>query len=158
MQVSVVPTPWDDPDSVRLRAAQRAELDLRYGSPQYDSYLEHKARVAIEEHPGVFVEALARRLLVTTVDLHTLGGLAVILEPLLFILGVLVAVLTRRRFARQHLMLAAVPVATILPYLLLHVEARYILPASWVYLVWVALGVDLLLERRHAALERVAAV
>lgn len=29
--VDVVPVPWDDPDAVRLREAQRIEIDGRYG-------------------------------------------------------------------------------------------------------------------------------
>ena len=137
-------------DQITEEQVHRARPQLVYGTPAYDSYLQHKALKAIGEHPGVFVHAVARRLLVTTVDLHTLGGLLSIVEPLLFILGLLAAMLTRRRFPREHMMLAAVPAATILPYLLLHVEGRYILPASFVYLIWAALGLDLLLERRGA--------
>jgi 4-amino-4-deoxy-L-arabinose transferase-like glycosyltransferase len=137
-------------DQITEEQVHSVRPQLAYATPAYDSYLKHRAVVAIREHPGVFAHAVARRLLVTTIALHTLGGPLIPLEPLLFVLGVLTAVLTWRRFARQHLLLAAVPVATILPYLLLHVEARYILPASFVYLIWTALGLDLLLARRRA--------
>lgn len=134
-------------DQVTLTQVHEARPDLVYGTPAYDSYLEHKAITAIRQHPGVMLHAVARRLWVTTVDLHTLGWPWGLLEIALFVFAVLVAILTRRRYARQHLLLLAVPVATILPYLALHVEARYILPASFVYLIWVGLGVDLALGR-----------
>jgi putative acetyltransferase len=33
---AIQPRPWDDPDGVALRAAQRAELDARYGSDDHE--------------------------------------------------------------------------------------------------------------------------
>jgi hypothetical protein len=69
-------------------------------------------------------------------------------EPILFLLAVAAAIWTRRRFAEQHVLLASVVVATIAPYLVLHVEPRYVLPASFVYLIWLAVGIDLVAERR----------
>jgi O-antigen/teichoic acid export membrane protein len=134
-------------DQVTLQQVHRVHPGLVYGTPAYDAYLEHKAISAIENHPLVMLHAIARRILVTTVDLNTLGGSLGILEPLLFIFAVFVAVITRRRYRDQHALLAAVPIATILPYLLLHVEGRYVLPASFVYLIWAGLGVDLAYER-----------
>ena len=138
-------------DRATARQVAREEPDLVYGTPEYDDYLRDKATDAIADHPGHFAEVVARRAFVTTVGLHNLSLPAGILEPLLFLLAVFVAVLTRRRYARQHLFLAAVPIATVLPYLVLHVEPRYVLPASFVYLLWVALGIDLALERRRLA-------
>ncbi len=35
-QVTVEPQPWDAADAVRLRAAQRAELDARYGNDDHE--------------------------------------------------------------------------------------------------------------------------
>ena len=137
-------------DQVTLNQVHAVRPDLVYGSPAYDSYLEHKAVTAIREHPGVMLHAVARRVAITTFGLHTLPGALGILEPILFVLAVLIAVLTRHRFGRENLLLAAVPIATILPYLLLHVEGRYVLPASFVYLIWVGLGVDLAYERMAA--------
>jgi 4-amino-4-deoxy-L-arabinose transferase-like glycosyltransferase len=137
-------------DQITAQQVHRVRPQLVYGTPAYDSYLEHKAIVAIGDHPGVFAHAVLRRILVSTIDLHSLGGPLIVVEPLLFVLGILAAALTWRRRRREHVLLAAVPVATILPYLFLHVEARYILPASFVYLIWAALGLDLLLERRRA--------
>jgi 4-amino-4-deoxy-L-arabinose transferase-like glycosyltransferase len=146
-------------DQVTLAQVHKLRPDLVYGTPGYDSYLEHKALTAIRQHPTVMLHAIARRAVVTTVDLHTLGWPWGLLEVLLFVLAVLVAVFTRHRFASQHLLLLAVPVATILPYLLLHVEPRYVLPASFVYLIWAGLGVDLAVagELRHAPRSAAAA-
>ena len=83
-----------------------------------------------------------------TVGLHNLALPLGVFEPLLFVLAVLAAIWTRRRFGESHLLLASVVVATLAPYLLLHVEPRYVLPASFVYLIWLALGIDLIAERR----------
>jgi 4-amino-4-deoxy-L-arabinose transferase-like glycosyltransferase len=134
-------------DQTTLAQVHTVRPGLVYGTPAYDSYLEQKALTAIKDHPFVMLHAVARRVLVTTIDLHTLAWPSGIGEVLIFLLAVSVAVATRHRYPRQHLVLVAVPVATILPYLVLHVEARYILPAVFVYLIWVALGLDLALER-----------
>ncbi|TDC65961.1 GNAT family N-acetyltransferase [Micromonospora sp. KC207] len=36
MNVTITPEPWDAPDAARLRAAQRAELDARYGNDDHE--------------------------------------------------------------------------------------------------------------------------
>jgi GNAT superfamily N-acetyltransferase len=36
MRWTITPTPFDDPDAARLRAAQRRELDERYGSDDHE--------------------------------------------------------------------------------------------------------------------------
>lgn len=135
-------------DQVTARQVHREEPDLVYGTPEYDDHLRDKALDAIEEHPGHFAKVVARRAAVTTVALHNLSLPLGLPEPLLFVLAAGVAIATWRRFAREHAFLAAIVVATLLPYLVLHVEPRYMLPASFAYLIWVALGADLLLERR----------
>jgi 4-amino-4-deoxy-L-arabinose transferase-like glycosyltransferase len=137
-------------DQVTERQVAREDPTLVYGTPEYDDHLRDKATDAIREHPEHFAKVVARRAVVTTIALHNLSLPLGLAEPLLFLLAVGVAVLTWRRFPRQHAFLAAIPVATLLPYLLLHVEPRYMLPASFVYMIWAALGVDLLLERRRA--------
>ena len=78
-----------------------------------------------------------------------LAVLAQLFEPLLFLLAMLVVALTWRRYRRQHLLLLSIPVATMLPYIALHIEARYLIPHEFAYLILVALGADLLLERRR---------
>jgi O-antigen ligase len=55
---------------------------------------------------------------------------------------------TWRRFWRRHLLLVAIPVATIVPYLFLHVEPRYVLPASFVYMILFGVGADSALNGR----------
>lgn len=133
-------------DQVTAAQVKQEDPKLVYGTPQYDDHLKTKAEDAIRDHPGHFAKVVARRAVLTTVGLRNLDFP---LEPILFVLAVGVAIITRRRFAQQHLLLAAIPIATALPYLVLHVEPRYMLPASFVYLIWVALGADLLLERRR---------
>ncbi len=135
-------------DQATARQVAREDPSLVYGTPEYDDHLREKAIDAIGDHPGHFAKVVARRAFVTTVGLHSLSLPVGILEPLLFLVAVAIAVATWRRYSRQHTFLAAVPVATGLPYLVLHVEPRYMLPASFVYLIWVGLGIDLLLARR----------
>ena len=69
-------------------------------------------------------------------------------EPLLFLIAILTAALTWRRHWRRHLLLAAVVVSTIAPYIVLHVESRFALPASFAYMILAGLGADLVLSRR----------
>jgi hypothetical protein len=135
----------DDQATARQVALRRP--DLRYGTPAYDAYLQHWALTAIRDHPFFFARVMAHRMFDSTVWLRNLQWPYGIVEPLLFIFAVAVVIVTRRRFLRQHLLLAAVPIATLAPYLVLHVEPRYILPGSFVYLIWAALGADLVWER-----------
>jgi len=69
-------------------------------------------------------------------------------EPLLFLIAVLTAAITWRRYWRRHLPLAAVVVATLAPYIVLHVEPRFALPASFAYMILAGLGADLVLSKR----------
>jgi 4-amino-4-deoxy-L-arabinose transferase-like glycosyltransferase len=138
-------------DQATARQVAKEDPSLEYGTPEYDDHLRDKAEDAIRDHPGHFAKVVARRAFVTTVGLHNLSLPVGLLEPLLFVLAVGIAAATWRRYPRQHTFLAAVPLATALPYLVLHVEPRYMLPASFVYLIWLALGVDLAIERRRAA-------
>ncbi|HEX7291848.1 MAG TPA: glycosyltransferase family 39 protein [Conexibacter sp.] len=71
-------------------------------------------------------------------------------EPLLLLAGIATALVTRRRWGSRHLLLLAIPLATGLPYLFLHFEPRYLLPASFVWMALAALGADLALERVQA--------
>jgi 4-amino-4-deoxy-L-arabinose transferase-like glycosyltransferase len=73
--------------------------------------------------------------------------LVTVWEPLLFLAGVATVVATRKRWWRMHLLLLAVPVGTLLPYVFLHLEPRYLLPASFVWIVLATLGADLVLDR-----------
>jgi 4-amino-4-deoxy-L-arabinose transferase-like glycosyltransferase len=137
-------------DDQTARQVARMRPDLHYGTPAYDAYLEDKATSAIVDHPDHFARVVARRAFITTVGLRNLAMPIGIVEPILFVLAVAAAIWTRRRFAESHVLLASVIVATIAPYLVLHVEPRYVLPASFVYLIWLAVGIDLAAERRAA--------
>jgi 4-amino-4-deoxy-L-arabinose transferase-like glycosyltransferase len=150
--------------------------DLVYGTPAYDDFLLSWATRAIKNHPGFYAKLVGWRFVSSTALLRNTDwagsiltpaqtglGLAsyirhrfkdllvLMLEPLLFLASAATVIVTRRRFARSHLIAGAIIVATLLPYLFLHVEPRYLLPASFAYLLWTALGLDLLVERGKAA-------
>jgi hypothetical protein len=160
-------------DAATERQVSAVRPKLVYGTPAYDELLQSWARHAIEDNPGFYVKLGAWRAVKATLLLrntdwvgsvpslsqgsagvfdyaigHPGDLFALALEPLLFLISVLVAFSTRRRLGRSHLLLVAVIAATLLPYLFLHFEPRYVLPASFAYLLWIALGVDLLMERR----------
>jgi hypothetical protein len=137
-------------DGLTAQQVARVRPDLHYGTPAYDAYLEDQATSAIADHPDHFARVVARRAFITTIGLRNLAMPFGIVEPILFVLAVAAAIWTRRRFAESHVLLASVIAATIAPYLVLHVEPRYVLPASFVYLIWLAVGIDLLAERRAA--------
>lgn len=159
-------------DAGTFQQVHAVRPDLVYGTPAYDSFLESWAIRAIRNHPGFYIKLMGKRFIDSTALLRNtewVGAalspaqsglglisyirqrptnfLAFLLEPLLFAAAIVTILATRRRFGRSHLFLIAVVVATLFPYLFLHVEPRYILPASFAYLVWTALGIDLLSER-----------
>jgi 4-amino-4-deoxy-L-arabinose transferase-like glycosyltransferase len=68
-------------------------------------------------------------------------------EPLLLLSALIVAIATRRRWPREHLLLAAVVAGTALPFLALHLEAQYLVPGEFAYIILTALGIDLVAER-----------
>jgi 4-amino-4-deoxy-L-arabinose transferase-like glycosyltransferase len=151
----------------------RERPDLTVESPAWDSFLEHKAIHAIEQHPLFYGELLVYRTVLATlwsfnpswmhrgvvsVTAYKAGPFAFaierplnlledILEPVVFLLAMLSLGLTWRRWRKAHIVLIAVVLATILPYISLLVEPRYILPAAFAYLIWIGLGADLLAER-----------
>lgn len=158
-------------DAATYQQVHAVAPNLVYGSPAYDSFLYGWAKHAIRTHPGFYAKLVVRRLVNNTALLrnsdwagtivppnqsglgifgyarHHFGDLLIIaIEPLLFLLSAITIVITRRRFGRAHLIAGSVVAATLLPYLLLHVEARYLLPASFVYLIWTALGIDLFVD------------
>jgi hypothetical protein len=124
--------------------------DLVYGTPAYDALLESWAIGAIKQHPGFYAKLVGKRLLDSTVLLRNRDWsqniVSELLEPLLLGISLLTVLFTRRRFGRSHLILLAVIVATIVPYLFLHFEPRYVLPASFAYLLWTALGAAIVAE------------
>jgi 4-amino-4-deoxy-L-arabinose transferase-like glycosyltransferase len=155
----------------RLVAQERPALVVE--SPAWDSFLEHKAISAIEQHPLFFAEVLAHRTALATVLSYNpnwmhrgtaspvgyKGGplafavdrpfdlLQDSLEPAVFLLAMLSVGLTWRRWSKGHVVLIVVVLSTIVPYLLSLIEPRYIIPAAVAYLIWIAVGIDLLAER-----------
>jgi 4-amino-4-deoxy-L-arabinose transferase-like glycosyltransferase len=133
-------------------------------TPAWDSDIKEYVIRAIEQHPLWYLELLARRTAVATVwpiymgwlhfpsavehPLATLkGAIAYTIEPAVFILAMLGLALTRRRWREQHAILLALVLAVLLPYLAVHVEDRYLLPAVPAYMIWIGLGADRLIER-----------
>ena len=159
---------------------KRGHPGLAVESPAWDSVLEHKAISVIEQHPLFYGELLAYRALLATVRTfnpswmrqgatspfsYSAGPLRfaidrpfnllkVLLEPAIFVMAMLTIILTWRRRRHAHLVLVTVVLATIVPYIFLLVTPRYIIPASFAYLCWVGLGVDLLIERLTARWRR----
>ncbi len=154
-----------------------AEMHHRWRlTPAWDSYFKPYVIRAIEQHPLAYLEVLVHRLAMATVlateftdsdwmhrgagdVLSYRGGLpgAVVdrpfqvledaLEPLVFLLAMLSLGFTWRRWKKQNTTLVALILCVLLPYIAVHVEGRYLLPAVFAYFIWIGLGVDLLIER-----------
>ena len=137
---------------------------LVYGSPAYDSFLMSWGTRAVRQHPGFYLRLVATRLVKSTVLLQNTDWTGTTpaptptgaLEPILFVISFFTVVVTRRRFGRSHAILVAVVVATILPYLFLHFEPRYVLPASFAYLLWTGLAIDLSIARLQRRMSKSA--
>src|SRR4029077_8075417 len=152
---------------------RRERPGLAVESPAWDSFLEHKAIQAIEHHPLFYVNLLAYRTTLATLRSYSptwmrrgaaspIGykpGLLAFaagrpfdlledsLEPAVFLLAMLSLGFTWRRWIRSHVVLITVVPATIVPYIPLLIDHRYLLPAAFAYLIWIALAADLLFER-----------
>ncbi len=164
---------WND--TVTYAEVRRLRPDLRPESPAWDNFLlTHFVIPALERHPLFYAEVVARRIArstlltyegtwmhhgVTLPRAHTPGAFATFalghpfalledaLQPAVFLLAMLTLGLTWRRWRQQHLILIALTLSVLLPYIAIHLESRYILPAACAYLVWIGLGLDLLAER-----------
>jgi 4-amino-4-deoxy-L-arabinose transferase-like glycosyltransferase len=173
---------WND--SVTYAEVRRLRPDLRPESPAWDNFLlAHIVIPAIEHHPLVYAEVVARRTVLSTLLTyegqwmrhgrtlpasrtpaslvsfafgHPLALLEDALQPAVFLFAMLTLGFTWRRWRRQHMILIAVVLSVLLPYIAIHLEARYILPAAFAYLIWIGLGIDLLAERakRSSAVDR----
>ncbi len=159
----------------------RLHPNLVYLSPAYDSYLGGRATAVIKHHPLFYLETIGHRVWEasfgalsaewmragTKTPFTYKGGplayalerpldlLQVVLLPLVFLLAMLSLGFTWSGRRRAHALLIATVGAVLLPYMLLHFEPRYAMPAAFVYLIWIGLGADLLIERlnlwRHDA-------
>jgi 4-amino-4-deoxy-L-arabinose transferase-like glycosyltransferase len=147
--------------------------DLVPNTPAWDSHVKPYVIRIIERHPFWYLELLAHRAAMATawqfepywmhieagkwsrykgsflgyLVSHPLDTLEDALEPAVFLLGMLSLCLAWRGRRRQHAILIALALAVILPYIPVHVEARYLLPAVPAYVIWIGLGADYLIER-----------
>jgi 4-amino-4-deoxy-L-arabinose transferase-like glycosyltransferase len=167
-------------DGITYAQVHRERPSLIYGSPAYDDYLRHKAIQAIEHHPTTYANAIVHRIAITTVAsldsgwMHggttlparyrsqtgsgllsyainrPLDMLQVVLQPVVFLLAILGLAFTWQGRLREHALLIAVVLATLIPYWAIHVESRYVLPATFAYILWIALGADMAAERLTA--------
>jgi 4-amino-4-deoxy-L-arabinose transferase-like glycosyltransferase len=175
-----------DENAIREQV-HRERPDLVYSTPAYDSYLVHRALHLIAQHPLYYGKLVARRVFISTVGeyestwMHGGGesplhyrartGKGLIsyainrpfdllqsaLQPAIFLLAMLTLALTWRGRGREHALLIALVLATLVPYWMIHVESRYALPATVAYLIWIGLGADLLAERALRSTRRVSA-
>lgn len=152
---------------------RRVRPDLVPESPAWDGYLKGWAIKAIEQHPLFYLEGILHRSALATVWNHDetwmrrgvvsplsfeggllayavnrpLNVLEYALQPLAFLLAMLTLAFTWRCWRRQHLILLAAALSVLVPYVVIHVEGRYVLPAEFTYFIWIGLGAHLLLER-----------
>lgn len=150
----------------------RRRPDLVPESPAWDSAIKPYVVRAIEQHPASYAEILLRRVAISTVLtfdpawLHRgpkyafgyKGGVLAFLvnqpfaalertlQPVVFLLAMLGLWLTWKPWKRQHAVLLALVLSVLLPYIAVHVEARYLLPAAFAYMIWIGLGADHLIE------------
>lgn len=121
------------------------------GSPKFDNVLLTKSLSAIRGHPFFYGELVGRRLLESTLvptatvtaSSSRLLWLFSLGQPILFALALITWIAMFRRLPAQRAnlaLLAAVAVATVLPFALIHLEARFILATSFVYMILAAYG------------------
>jgi 4-amino-4-deoxy-L-arabinose transferase-like glycosyltransferase len=170
-----VPNPYGlvHSDYAIYELVRRARPNLRPMSPEWDSYLGNRALAVVKAHPLFYLKTIARHIWGSTlgaVDVewggtvkatplsYKNGPFAYILEqplqllqllllPVVFLLAILSLGFTWTRYRNEHLILIVVVLATAAPYLFLSLEPRYLMPVEALYLIWIGLGSDLLLER-----------
>ncbi|HXN38637.1 MAG TPA: glycosyltransferase family 39 protein [Solirubrobacteraceae bacterium] len=150
----------------------RVRPDLTYETPAFEASAKNVVIRAIEQHPLFELELLGYRVVLATLAHEDVwmhrgagslfgdrGGLLNLivdrprelfeyaLQPLTFLLALLGLALTWRRWKEQQLILVALVLCVLLPYIALSVETRYILPADFVYFIWIGVGAELLVER-----------
>lgn len=166
---------YNDDNRTRVQV-QAVRPDLRYDTPEYDSFLLRKAASAIKDHPGYYVSLVGDRLVRGTVGAawlswsahsahwadHSPSGVServqwlwdkgqvavgLIVDPLLVLFALGTVAATWRRFRREHLLLLAVPVSLLIVPILLAMEFRYVAPAAFAWIILAAFGVDALVDR-----------
>jgi 4-amino-4-deoxy-L-arabinose transferase-like glycosyltransferase len=102
-------------DEAAAAAVRRDNPKARYGTPKYDDALLRRAGRLILDDPWLYLRRVLRRAR--------------------FLLPCLLVVLVWRRWKKEALMVAAVAVATIVPYLFIGDDTRFYLPAAFAYLI-----------------------
>jgi 4-amino-4-deoxy-L-arabinose transferase-like glycosyltransferase len=168
----------DDVIEAKVRAIRP---DLRPETPAWDSFVgTHFLIPELENHPLYYADIVARRIVRSTLLIyeggtwmrhgatlparrspaslvsffasHPLALLEGVFQPLVFLCAMLSLGLTWRSRRREHILLIALLLSMLMPYIVIHFEPRYVLPAASVYVVWIGLGIDLLAGRRLARL------
>jgi len=138
-------------DANAVETALRDHPDYVVGSPQMDNVLVKKSMSAIRAHPFFYGKLVGRRLLLSTVlptptvtaSSSRLLWVLSLGQPILFILALATWIAMFRRLPVQRanlVLLAAVAAATVLPFALIHLEARFILATSFVYIILAGYG------------------
>jgi 4-amino-4-deoxy-L-arabinose transferase-like glycosyltransferase len=161
-------------DTNTVATVLRVHPSYVIGSPRFDNFLEKESFSAIEAHPLFYLRLVGTRLLHSTVlptptktaGSSKLASAAAWTVPLLFVLAAISALFSfrlqpSRRWALA--LLAAVAVTTAIPYLLIHLEARYLIATAFVYLILAGVGGTMILDwarhrstlRRHLDARRV---
>jgi 4-amino-4-deoxy-L-arabinose transferase-like glycosyltransferase len=149
-------------DANAVETVRRIHPDYAVGSPKFDSVLVRKSLSAIAAHPLFYAKLVGRRLLHATVlptSTTTASGsglfrLLSLLQPALFLFAAATGVFLFRRLRwwRGNLaLLGAVAAATVLPYVAIHLEARFILATSFVYIILAGAGISAVTQRAVVA-------
>jgi 4-amino-4-deoxy-L-arabinose transferase-like glycosyltransferase len=128
-------------DVATATMVHRVRPDLRYGTPQYDDYLGHKATAVIRAHPGFYLKLLAVR---SARALFWPGGgrLASLSAPPLFALAASGLILCWRKHWRSEVVLLTVIAAVAAVPIMLQLQWRYLAPSTFAYLLLAAAGID----------------
>jgi 4-amino-4-deoxy-L-arabinose transferase-like glycosyltransferase len=165
-----------------IAKVHRTHPSIAAETPAWEVYVKQYVVQVIEQHPLWYLELLAHRVAIATVwqfepewmhleagrwshyrgsivgfiVSHPLDTLEDALEPAVFLLGMLGLCLTWRRRREQHVMLVALVLAVLVPYIAVHVQPRYLLPAVPAYAIWIGLGADRVLDRVAERSRRIA--
>jgi len=158
--------------SSTIAMVHRERPQLAVESVAWDNFVKHKATELIKQQPLLYLGLVAYRAAEATLVSYSpswmhrttvsplsykrgpltfalerpFNLLEATLEPAVFLLAMLSFGLTWRRWRRENIVLMTVVLVTLLPYIALHVEHRYLVPAAFAYLIWSALGIDVLVE------------
>jgi len=114
-------------DEAAAKVVQQKRPAARYGTPKYDDTLLREAWRVIADDPWLYVRRVLRRAR--------------------FLLPCLLVIIVWRRWKREALTLAAVALATVVPYLFIGDDTRFYLPAAFAYFILGAMAISVVLSR-----------